>query len=131
MASVRRHPRRLRGIAALTAAWLVVLGVLAMRHEAHVAHVRDGAGGYVHAIELAGVHAGGASDVHGERGVHGDAAQCALLTAFHQAAAAATVEPRPVVAVRQFQPLEPVRLTRAVPPARVYRLAPKTSPPRA
>jgi hypothetical protein len=36
-----------RVIAAATALWLVLGGVLAARHEATVAHVRDAAGNYV------------------------------------------------------------------------------------
>jgi hypothetical protein len=118
-------------IAAATALWLVLCGVLAARHEATVAHVRDAAGGYVHGKALAGHHQGHNSDIHGQRNPDADAGECALLTAFHQPASAGVTAPAVVTTacathVRHIAPV-------AVPAiaAVVYRLAPKTSPPAA
>jgi hypothetical protein len=118
-----------RGIAAITAVWLVVCGVLAMHHEASVAHVRDRAGAYVHARALLGHHAGGDADIHGQRTPDADAGDCALLTAAHQAASAHVTAPAVVTTVRTSW----VQHTRhaAIPAiaTAILRLAPKTSPP--
>jgi len=118
-------------IAAATALWLVVCGVLAARHEATVAHVRDAAGSYVHGKALVGHHDGRSSDIHRQRHPDADAGECALLTAFHQPASADVTAPAVVTTacathVRHIAPV-------AVPAiaAAVYRLAPKTSPPAA
>lgn len=122
---------RLRGVAAITALWLVVFGVLAMRHEADTAHVGDGAGGYAHAPALAGVHGGGASDIHGQRDAHADNGHCTLLTAFHQATRS-TMFAAVIPATAQLLHAVVARSAPcAIVTARVYRLAPKTSPPRA
>ena len=120
---------RSRGIAAITAVWLVVCGVVAMRHEAQVAHVRDRAGAYVHARALIGHHAGHNADIHGQRNPDADVGDCALLTAAHQAASAHVTRPTVVTAARATC-VQDTR--RAAPPAvvaAILRLAPKTSPP--
>jgi hypothetical protein len=120
---------RNRVIAACTAVWLVVCGVLASHHEATVLHVRDAAGEYVHAPGLDGHHTGRQSDVHGQRDPGGDVGECALLTAFHQAASAQVTAPAVVTTARatHVEDLPPAATT--VVAAAVYRLAPKTSPP--
>jgi hypothetical protein len=122
---------RVRVIAATTALWLVLCGVLAARHEATVAHVRDAAGGYVHGKALAGHHDGHSSDIHGQRHPDADAGECALLTAFHQPASAgvtalAVVPTARATYVRPIAPAASFAIAAAV-----YRLAPKTSPPAA
>jgi hypothetical protein len=118
-----------RVVAAFTAVWLVVCGVLAARHEATVTHVRDGAGGYVHGKALAGHHQGHDSDIHGQRHSDADAGECALLTAFHQAASADVTAPAVVTTARATHVQDLVSAAAPVVAAAVYRLAPKTSPP--
>lgn len=120
-----------RAIAAATALWLVLCGVLAARHEATVAHVRNAAGSYVHGKALAGHHAGHDSDIHRQRHPDADAGECALLTAFHQPASADVTAPAVVTTacathVRHIAPVAAPAIAAAV-----YRLAPKTSPPAA
>jgi hypothetical protein len=122
---------RPRGVAAITALWFVVCGVLAMQHEASTVHVRDRAGGFVHASTLTGHHAGNVSDIHGQRDPEADTGDCALLTTFHQAASAHTSAPVMVaVSVAVTAHNTPRRATTSRATA-VYRLAPKTSPPAA
>jgi len=120
-----------RAIAAVTAVWLVACSVLAAHHEATVAHVRDSAGGYVHGKLLAGPHAGHQSDVHGQRNPDADSGDCALLTAFHQAASAHVTPPAVVTTARASHVQELSRATTLAVAGAVYRLAPKTSPPAA
>jgi hypothetical protein len=113
--------------------WLVVCGILASHHEATVVHVSDGAGGYAHGklLDDHGRHTGKQSDVHGQRNPDGDAGECALLTAFHQAASANVTAPAVVTTARATHVLDvPAPMTVTV-AAAVYRLAPKTSPPAA
>lgn len=131
MAGANRLQVRPRGVAAITAVWLVLCGVLAMRHEATTAHVGDGAGGYVHARVLAERHRGADSDFHGQRDPEADAGHCAILTGFHQPASAASAAPIELITVDAVR--VPDLAHSATPRARgdVYRLAPKTSPPRA
>lgn len=120
---------RPRGVAAITALVFVVCSVLAMRHEATVAHARTAAGAYVHASELAGRHVGTDSDIHAQRDAESESGECALLTTFHQAARAPLAAPAFALAQvasstvdAPAPPVEPSALA-------VYRLAPKTSPP--
>jgi hypothetical protein len=132
--SVARASRlqvRFRAIAATTAVWLVVCGVLAARHEAHVAHVRTVAGAYAHGKLLAGHHVGHQSDVHGQRNPDGDAGECALLTAFHQPASARITPPAVVTTAHATLGQSVPRAATLVVVAAVYRVAPKTSPPAA
>jgi hypothetical protein len=116
-------------VAAITALCFVVCGVLAMRHEASTAHVRDLAGGYAHARTLAGNHAGHDSDIHGQRNPDGETGDCALLTTFHQAASAHIAAPALIVAVATVTTDDLARHATAPGATAVYRLAPKTSPP--
>jgi hypothetical protein len=122
---------RSRGIAAITAALFVACGMLAMRHEAATAHIRNRAGGFVHARALTGHHTGGESDIHRQRNPGADAGDCALLTAFHQAASA-EIAPPAVAAPLSTQCADdtPGR-ARTAHWREVYRIAPKTSPPAA
>jgi hypothetical protein len=122
---------RARVIAAATALWLVVCGVLAARHEATVAHVRDAAGSYVHGKALAGHHDGHSSDVHGQRHPDADAGECALLTAFHQPASASVTAPAVVTPTCATHVLHIAPVALSAIAVAVYRLAPKTSPPAA
>jgi hypothetical protein len=122
---------RPRGIAAIIAVFFVAGGVLAMRHEAATMHVRDAAGGYLHAPTLTGHHANRNSDIHGERNPEADAGNCALLTAFHQSASA-DVAPRAVAAfVSALRAEDTPDGVRTIHWREVYRIAPKTSPPAA
>jgi hypothetical protein len=98
--SFRGRRRRLGSLAAIIAAWFVVSGVLAMHHEATVAHARDRAGAYVHARSVDGHQVGGDSDVHGEHNPGKDRGDCALLTAFHQAGSASVTTPAVVTTAR-------------------------------
>jgi hypothetical protein len=120
---------RIRVIAAATALWLVACGVLAARHEANVAHVRDAAGAYIHGKALAGHHEGHSSDIHGQRHPDADAGECALLNAFHQPASADVASPA-VVTIACATPvwrIDPDAVSAIA--VAVYRFAPKTSPP--
>lgn len=126
-----RLQKRPRGVAAITALVFAVCSFLAMRHEATVAHARTFAGGYVHARELAGRHVGTDSDFHAQRDAESDTGECALLTTFHQAAHAPLGAPALVLAQVASSTVD-ATLPSVEPSARaVYRLAPKTSPPRA
>ena len=120
---------RSRSVAAITALWLVVCGVLAMQHEAAAAHVLDGAGAYVHANALTGHHTGVDSDIHGQRDPQADSGHCALLNGFHQAARADVTRPAVGCAWHTIQTLSAPGRARVVARTDVYRLAPKTSPP--
>jgi hypothetical protein len=122
---------RVRVIAATTALWLVLCGVLAARHEATVAHVRDAVGSYVHGKALAGHHEGHNSDIHGQRHPDADAGECALLTAFHQPASADVTAPAVVTTARATHVRHITPAASFAIAAAVYRLAPKTSPPAA
>ena len=129
VASVRCPQMRFRVIAAVTALWLVVGGVLVGHHEATVAHVRDAVGAYVHGQALVGHHDGRHSDIHGQRDAGSDAGPCALLSTFHQPASAEVAAPAVVTtacAISVWQSAPPAIATIA---GAVYRLAPKTSPP--
>ncbi len=120
---------RSRSVAAITAFWLLVCGVLAVRHQASTAHVRDRAGAFVHAQALAQHHTGVDSDIHAQRDADAESGHCALLTGFHQAASANVASPSVACATFAIETVGSV----AAPPAPerrdVYRLAPKTSPP--
>lgn len=129
VAGARRLQVRSRGIAAITAVWLVVCGVLAMRHEAQVAHVRDRAGAYVHARALLGHHAGHDADVHGQRNPDADAGDCALLTAAHQPVSAHATAPAVITTARATCVQALPRTAIPAIAAAILRLAPKTSPP--
>ena len=118
-----------RGVAAFTAVWLLVCGVLAGRHEATVAHVRTSAAVYVHGSALTGHHESQNSDVHDQRDRGADTGECALLAAFHQAASAhvTALAVDSTVCATRVQDIAGTAAPAVA--ARVYRLAPKTSPP--
>jgi hypothetical protein len=120
---------RCRVIAAATALWFVACGVLAARHEATVAHVRDAAGSYVHGKALAGHHDGHNSDIHGQRNPDADAGACALLSTYHQPASADISAPAVVATACTTHERHIAPATFLTTAAAVYRLAPKTSPP--
>jgi hypothetical protein len=120
---------RSRGVAAITALLFVACGVLAMHHEASTPHVRDLAGGFVHARAMTGHHVTHDSDIHGQRDPDGDAGACALLTAFHQAASADIAAPAVIATVRTLRAQDTLCTTTTTAATDVYRLAPKTSPP--
>lgn len=120
---------RSRSVAAITALWLVVCGVLAMRHEAAVAHVLDGTGVYIHANALTGHHTGVDSDIHGQRDAEAESGHCALLNGLHQAASPDVARPAVAYVSLTIQMLSAPRSARVVARTDVYRLAPKTSPP--
>jgi hypothetical protein len=113
-----------------TAVWLLVCGVLAGRHEATVAHVRTSAAVYVHASAPTGHHEESQnSDVHDQRDPGADAGECALLAAFHQAASAHVTAPAVGSTACAMRVQEIAGTAAPAVAARVYRLAPKTSPP--
>lgn len=120
---------RPRGVAAITALLFVVCSVLAMRHEASVAHARTEAGGYRHVQELVSQHHGVDSDIHAPRDPESDRGDCALLTAFHQPVTASLAAPALVLATVAQTTVDAVAPSVAPVALAVYRLAPKTSPP--
>lgn len=129
MAGASRLQVRSRGVAAITAVWLVVCGVLAMRHEAQVAHVRDRVGAYVHARALVGHHAGHDADIHGQRNPDADVRECGILTAAHQPVSAHVTTPAVVTTARATRLQDTPRAAIPAIAVAIWRLAPKTSPP--
>jgi len=131
---VRRGARAAaRWCAALTALWLVLCGVLGLRHQAVVDHARDDrSGSLVHAPRMTGHHDARTvgTDLHGRHDAGEDDGPCALVS-VHPASIAQPAHVADVVAIGR-----PVaRIERAVQPAipaeSILRLAPKTSPPAA
>jgi hypothetical protein len=119
---------RARGVAAITALLFVACGMLAMRHEASTPHLRDRAGGFVHAPSLIGHHAGRDADIHGQRNPDAET-ECTVLTAFHQAASGDFATLAVVAHAPTLRAHEPLRAAHLTAVTDVYRLAPKTSPP--
>jgi hypothetical protein len=122
-----RAARRL--LAAVASVWLIVGVVLAARHEAHVAHVRDRAtGGLAHADRLIGHHTGDHSDVHDLATGGNGHDECGICAVAHQAAEA--VRPYAAGARASFAETAAASSSTQI-IARIggYRLAPKTSPP--
>ena len=120
-----------RAFAAIAAVWLVCCGVLAMQHEANVAHVRDPHTGELrHAATLLGDHTIDQSDVHGAPSRHAETDECSISATFHQAAQPAPARPLAVApeaaALIELAPRPP-----ALHATHLYRIAPKTSPPAA
>lgn len=119
--------------AALTALWFVACGVLGLRHQAQVDHVRDARTGAVHhAPRMIGAHCADepTPDVHGRADVDGEDAPCELGSAHHAGGPLAVWRPIAVVSHPSFTEVAaPTR--RAGRPGRVFRIAPKTSPPAA
>ena len=120
-----------RVFAAVAAVWLVCCGVLAMQHEASVAHVRDPHTGELrHAQSLVGDHTIDQSDIHGAPSRHAETDECSISATFHQAAQPAPARPI-VVAPRAAALVELAPAAPALHRATGYRIAPKTSPPEA
>lgn len=121
--------RSRRAVAAITAAFLLLVGWLAARHEADVAHVRDQRGDVVHAEELADHHeVSPSTHLHGrEDHGHIDGA-CELIGLAHTSLLVAQ-PPAGVALVAVAEDLgAPPVIVRAGSVAR-YLIAPKTSPP--
>jgi hypothetical protein len=119
----------IRVLATLAGVWLVAFGVLGARHEAQVAHHIDvRSGRAIHATSLVGDHTSRHSDVHA-RVVGSDADACELLTVLHQAASAAFSAPTLACRPHDGRTVACAVSYEAVASRRVYRLAPKTSPP--
>jgi len=121
--------RSRRAAAALSAVFLLLVGVLGARHEAEVAHVRDQRGDFVHAQQLADHHeSGAAADMHSRDEHRHVAGACGLIAILHGSAVSARA---PAVAAAAA-----VEGDLGAPPSAAvhggiagYRLAPKTSPP--
>lgn len=110
--------------------WFLLAGVLGLRHEASVTHVVDpNTGELRHASGMVGTHTGTHSDYHAARDRHADTDVCALSAALHQAVDDATFCPA-AFAVPSGTSTSRRPDTVIVRAATVYRLAPKTSPPR-
>lgn len=127
----QRAPRTSRAVAAFTAVWLVLCGVLALRHDGKTAHGLDALGRVVHAAQLTGHHvAGGQADFHGQADPDADHGACELSVASHAAAIVSPARHDLVVArataLPVYAPASPALAIRSV-----YRQAPKTSPPAA
>ncbi len=120
---------RSRSVAAITALWLVVCGILAMRHEATTAHTLDDTGAYVHATALTVAHTSPDSDIHGQRNPENGSGHCALLTGFHQAGSAEIARPTVGCAPHANATPSTLCVARVAHRTTIYRLAPKTSPP--
>jgi hypothetical protein len=120
--------RRRRVIAALTAVWLVLCGVLGARHEAEVRHCIDRNGNSVHAPKIVGAHSGTDSDVRATDG-EADTDLCAIAATMHQSASAACTRPRLPCPREHHGATTHVAVRGTIAVRRVYRLAPKTSPP--
>jgi hypothetical protein len=121
--------RSRRAVAALSAALLIVIGLLGARHEASVAHVRDQKGDLVHAQELADHHkTGPAAHMHG-REDHAHASGACALLAFLHAPAVAARPPGAALVLAVAHELGAPAIAAAHVTIAGYRLAPKTSPP--
>lgn len=116
-------------VAALSAAFLLVVGLLGARHEAEVAHVRDQKGDFVHGQALAEHHESGpTADMHSREAHRHGAGACTLLASLHAPAVGA----RPAAAALRLADVHEIvaPLVTAVHGGIAgYRLAPKTSPP--
>jgi len=129
-ASHMRLYARSRIVAAGIGIWFVACTLLAARHEAQAAHWVDRAGRAFHAIHAAAAVAADHAVLHA-RGERPDLDACELVVACHSAASAATAPPRLGLAPRAECSPDDAGSARAASARVVYRLAPKTSPPRA
>jgi hypothetical protein len=122
--------RRARSLLAIAAsAWLVLTGVLGLRHEAEVGHAIDAAGVAVHGSVAIGHHGAAACHLHTRAAAHDGDGACEVIAAVHQAGAATArielVAAAPAgVAIGMPRPV-----AGALAPLALLRLAPKTSPP--
>jgi hypothetical protein len=124
----KRASRARRSFAAVVGLWLVLAGALGTRHEAQVAHVVDPHTGELrHASALVHAHTGTDSDYH-QVGGDSDNDTCAIATAIHQSVHV-TAAPSIVIAPLALPGPAVASTIVAARSARVYRLAPKTSPP--
>ena len=120
-----------RALALLLTVCTLLAGVLALRHEATVAHVRESlTGALAHAHALAEEHAHDTTphlhgrDVH----AHAEAGTCVLLAALDHS----TILARSLAGTDVPQLVDALGPPLAVAPSvarSLYRLAPKTSPP--
>ena len=116
-----------RAIAILASAWLVAAGLLALRHEAEVAHAIDAHGVAIHGAHAIGHRAGAPDHLHAGGGAHPDLA-CALCAALHQPGATRAATPL-TAAIASIVVVTPRAPTAPIAAIARYRLAPKTSPP--
>jgi len=125
----RSASRARRTLAAVACLWFVAGTLLAMRHEAQVAHVLDPHTGELHhATSLVGHHYGTQSDVHPCSDGPADDGPCAIAKALHQAVHHdASHIATPLLRLETRTECAPAHVTHIV--ASLYRFAPKTSPP--
>jgi len=120
-----------RAIALLLAGCVVLSGLVALRHEASVAHVQDALTGELqHAHALADFHEQSTTPhLHGRNVETGtETGACELLAALDHATILPTTPAASTAA--QLTATVAVAILPFDPPARaLYRLAPKTSPP--
>jgi hypothetical protein len=119
-----------RLVAIATALVLLGVGVLAQQHAAEAAHVHEHSGRVVHAQALADHHeADSNAHIHG-RAAHAHEGVCSLLAIAHGplvvVASTTLVSAALTTTTLAGRASSPARFTRAA-----YRIAPKTSPPRA
>jgi hypothetical protein len=121
-----------RAFALIAAGWLVLGFVLGARHEANEAHVVDARGDAVHASRIVGAHHGDRTDIHAvDSGCEGSE-PCAIVSALHNPISSQVAAPLvAVVTAAVPTSLDSIAAAIAAPGVTVYRLAPKTSPPRA
>jgi hypothetical protein len=118
-----------RFVAAFTGLWLLTCGFLVARHEAEVLHVRDRAGRVVHGALGDSRDGDGEQRIHARDSASHDHHVCLLAASLHQRAAiepAAIASPVAIVGLVVDDPAGQA----GRPQRHVYRLAPKTSPPR-
>jgi hypothetical protein len=125
----RRTTRRVVALAACV--WLVLAGVLGLRHEAGTAHVAGAHGEVLHGARAIDHHDRGADERHFHAGAgHADDDECWLTTALHQAGAPASPITLIAAATPGRAPAAPAART-AAGRSTLLRFAPKTSPPAA
>jgi hypothetical protein len=119
----------IRLVAAITAAWLIACGVLGARHQSQVAHVVDSAGRVHHVAHATEPHRDTTQSELRSAADRDDIDACAWSTIVHQAIRHTTA-----VAVSAVSPATVELASRdgeLIRSSEIYRLAPKTSPPRA
>lgn len=126
-----QHGRARRTLALAAACSILVTGLLALRHETTVAHVREAlTGALAHAHALADHHEQSATPhLHGrDVEAHPEAGACALLAALDHATILADA-PAGLAAAPSAVALEVPATDAVITPRALYLLAPKTSPP--
>lgn len=123
-----------RVLAAVAALTLVLVGLLGRGHAASVAHVEDTAGRLVHAENDEGLAAHdrsqAATHLHEhDPSHHADTGACSLVAVAHQIAIATPHLDAVPLGHEQIAATLPIESSARV--IAQYRLAPKTSPPRA